>query len=594
MQEHEFSNAQIAKLLRQVATALTLSKRSIFEVRAYQNAADSIEHSDTDLRDLWEEGNLDDLPGLGKNMQSHIDELFKQGKVGHFESLLKKFEPVIYKLIDIPGIGPKTAKELSDFGVKSIVDLKNKIKSGELVEKGFSAKIAEKLMTSLEQVAQKEDRMLLPYAWAQAEKILEYLKASKDVIEADPLGSLRRKVATIGDLDFSASSNQPEKVIDYFCKMPGISRVVNRGERMAMVVLNSGLHIDLLVGQPESYGALLQHFTGGKNHNIHLRKLALEKGFSLSEDGVKKVQKKGNNGKNSEKEELITCKSEEQLYKLLGMDTPEPEMREDLGEIDLALKGKLPKLITFKEIKGDFHLHSNFPLEPSHGPGAHSLEEIVNRAKELGYDYVALSDHPPGFTTHSKEEINSLIAKRTKEVERIKAKNTKSIRVLNSLEVDILPDGTLSVPDESLKTLDLCNIGVHSSHQMSKDKMTERILTALAYSYAKILVHPTGRLLLSRPSYDADWERIFKFCAKNKKALEINAYPNRLDLRDDLIRIASQLGCKFIIDTDAHALEQMENMEYGVDVARRGWLESKSVINSWEWNQVKEFFEIRD
>ncbi len=583
MEEFEFSNAQIARMLRQVAAALTLSKANSFEVRAYQNAADSIEHSDTDLHDLWEEKKLDDLPGLGKSMQSHINELFETGKVKHFETVLKKFEPVIFQLIDIPGVGPKTAKEISDLGVKDLEDLTEKLESGELVKKGLSAKIGEKLLTGLEQVAQREDRMLLPYAAIQADKILEYLKKSPDVLAADPLGSLRRQVATIGDLDFAVSSKTPKTVVDYFVKMPSINRVIDHGENKATVILNSGLHVDLLVGEPESYGALLQHFTGGKNHNISLRSYAQKHGLSISERGVKKEQSG----------ELVPCRSEEELYGLLRMKTPSPELREDTGEIQAALNGQLPKLVTLAEIKGDFHLHSNFPLEPSHGPGANSLAEIVEKAKSLGYEYLALSDHPPGFTTHKIAEIDKLIAKRSEEVEHLKKMNTKSIRVLNSLEVDILTDGTLSVPDSGLKTLDLCNIGVHSSHQMAKDKMTVRILTALENPYAKILVHPTGRLLLSRPSYDADWEQIFKFCAKNKKALEINAFPNRLDLRDDLVRMAADLGCMFVIDTDAHQISQMDNMRFGVAVARRGWLESAQVINTWDFKKIVEWFNIK-
>lgn len=595
MATHEFSNAQIAKLLRKVAAGLTLSKTNPFEIRAYQNAADSIEHSDTEIRDLWEEGKLDSLPGLGKSMQSHLDELFKTGMVKHFETVMKKYEPVIFELIDLPGVGPKTAKEISDLGVKSLDDLKKQLENGKLVEKGFSAKVAEKLKVEVDSRLRENDgkggsdkterdRMLLPFAIVQAEKILEYLRQSPDVISADPLGSLRRRVVTIGDLDFSVCSKNPEKVIEYFMQMPGISRVLNKGERMAMVVLNSGLHIDLLVGTPESYGALLHHFTGGKNHNIHLRKIALDKGFSINEEGVKNVK---NN-------EVIEIKKEEDLYKMMGMQLIPPEMREDVGEIELAIEHKIPKLVQLKDIKGDFHIHSNFEFNQSHGPGINTLEEMVQKAQELGYEYIALSDHSPAFKINKAEEITKLVAKRTEEVERLKKKYMKSVRVLNSLEVDILSDGTLSVPDESLATLDICNIGVHSGHQSDKENMTTRILKALENPYAKILVHPTGRKLLSRPSYEADWEIIFKYCAAHKKALEVNGTPDRMDLRDDLIRMASALGCMFVIDTDAHQISQMDNMRFGVDLARRGWLESKQVINTWEWRKVKEFFGIKD
>jgi len=583
--QHNFSNAQIAKLLDQVGAALTLSKANSFEVRAYQNAADSIEHSDNELSDLWEEEKLGNLPGLGKSMQAYIDELFRTGEVKHFISVMKKFELVVFDLIGLPGIGPKTAKEIADLGVKSLKDLETQLKNGKLVEKGFSAKVAEKILPALEQSKnnEHEDRMLRPMALGLAEKIMDYLKQSPEVLAVDPLGSLRRRVVTVGDLDFSASSKNPEKVIEHFIQMPGISRVLNKGPRLVMVLLHSGLHIDLLVGTPDNYGALLHHFTGGKNHNIHLRNIALDKGYSLSADGVKNVKT----------DETKHIKKEDEIYELLDMQPIPPEMREDIGEIELAQKHALPKLVEFKDIKGDFHIHSNFEFNQSHGPGLFTLEQMAKKGASLGYEYIALSDHSPAFKINDKATVIKLVAKRTEVINKLK-KSLKSIRVLNSLEVDILPDGSLSVPDESLETLDVCNIGVHSSHQMNKEKMTVRILKALENPHAKILVHPTGRKLLSRPSFDANWDEIFEYCAKNKKVLEVNGTPDRLDLRDDLIRLAKEKGCMFVVNTDAHDLGQMENMQFGVDLARRGWLEREQIINTWEWTKVKAWFNIRD
>lgn len=274
------------------------------------------------------------------------------------------------------------------------------------------------------------------------------------------------------------------------------------------------------------------------------------------------------------------------------MDYIPPEMREDIGEIELAIDHKIPKLVELKDIKGDFHLHSNFDFHQSHGPGLNSLEEMVQKSIELGYEYIALSDHAPAIK-NSEKEIIALVGKRTKEVDRLKEKYKKDVRVLNSLEVDILTDGTLSIPNEALETLDVCNIGVHSAHQMDKDKMTARILKALSNPFAKILVHPTGRRLLYRPSYDADWEAIFSYCAEHKKAVEVNGTPDRLDLRDDLIRMASEIGCFFVVNTDAHETSQMDNMRFGADLARRGWLQSKQIINTWEWEKVKDFFEVK-
>lgn len=575
-----FSNQQVAELLKSVAAALSIKKKNPFQIKAYENAASSIEHSTTDIQDLWEEGKLDEVPGVGENMQKYLDELFKTGHIQHFDSIVNDIPKAVFEFINIPGIGPKTAQDLAALGIKDIASLEKMIANGELLEKGVSEKLMEKIKMGIAEYSSLGSRMLLPFAAEQAEKIIEYLKKGPGVKQVDPLGSLRRRVVTIGDLDFAASTSKPQELLDYFTKIPGVAQVVEKGSNKAMIVLKSGLHVDLLVGPPESYGALLQHFTGGKNHNIRLRTYALKKDLSLSEDGIKHTK----TGK------VVPAKTEEEFYKLLGMQTPSPEIREDNGEIDLAIKHELPDLIPYDSIKGDFHLHSNYSLEPSHGPGANSLEEIIKKAVSLGYKYIGLSDHSPGFTTHSKEQITKLVENRTKEIKKLKSKY--NIRVLNGLEIDILPDGTLSVPDGVLKTLDYCIAGVHSVHKMEKDKMTERILKALSNPYVDILAHPTGRILNQRGSYEADWPRIFKFCKDNKKILEINAFPNRLDLRDDLIKEAISYGVTFVIDTDAHEISQMDNMPYGISVARRGWVEEEMVLNTWEWKKVAKWFSI--
>lgn len=579
----EISNQQLVKILKNVAAAYTIKKiGNIFQIRAYENAASSIEHSTVEIQDLWEEGKLSEIPALGARLQEHLSELFTTGKVKHFEEVKKGIPEIVFELLDIPGVGPKTAQKIASLGVKNIQDLKIKLKSGELVNMGFSSKISQKIMLGVPSLDQKNQRRLLPYAAAQADKILEYLKASPIVLAAHPLGSLRRMVATVGDLDFAVSSNKPKEAVEYFCKMPGIARIVDKGENQATVLLNSSLQIDLLVGQPKSYGALLQHFTGSKAHNIALRTLAQNKGFSLSEYGVKKVKN----------EELIKVETEEELYRLLGMQTPPPEIRENTGEIEAALKDKLPNLVSFTDIKGDIHLHSNFPIQsPSHGPGVNSIEDIVNKAEDLRYEFVGIADHPPGFTIISKEDITKWIIKRTKYIHNLNLKE-KSIRVLNGLEIDILGDGSLSVPDEALQMLDYCIAGIHSGHSNSKEKITERLLSALENPHVDIISHPTNRLLNERDSSEADWEQVFRTAAGKNKILEINAYPNRLDLRDDLIRWALRYGVKFIINTDAHEVSQMDNMRYGVAVARRGWAEKKDIVNTWDWTSFAKWFNL--
>ncbi len=570
----EISNQRLAKTLRNVAAALTIKKiGNIFQIRAYENAADSIEHSTSEAKDLWEEGKLGNLPALGASIQGYLEEFFKTGRVKHFEEVEKGMPRIVFELLDISGIGPKTAQKLADLGVKNLDDLKKQLKSGELIKKGFSGKLGQNILSGLEQMQNKAvKRMLLPYAYEQAERILEYLRKSKDVIQVFPLGSLRRMVVTVGDLDFAVSSDNPKAVVNYFCKMPQIFRILDQGETKATVILQSGIQVDLLVGMTNSFGALLQHFTGSKSHNIHLRTLALQKALSLSE--------------------TTKTKTEEEFYGLLKMDVPPAEIREDTGEIETALKHSLPNLVELKDIKGDLHLHSNFSIvSPSHGPGVNSIEEIVRKAQQLGYEYVGISDHPLGFSTSSLEDKIRWAKKRTKFIQSLN-KSTESVRVLNGLEIDILGDGSLSVPDKALETLDYCIAGIHSGHRGSKDEITKRLISALNSPYVDIISHPTNRLLNKRDSSDADWEEIFKLVAKNNKILEINAYPNRLDLRDDLVRQALKFSVKFIINTDAHEISQMDNMKFGVSVARRGWAEAKDIVNTWSWTDFAKWFNI--
>src|SRR3989338_7394987 len=584
------SNAEIAKLLRSVAAAYQIKKiGNIFQIRAYEAAADAIDQSTSEIKDLWEENRLDEISGVGEKIKAYLIELFQTGRVNHFEQVMKGIPEAVFNLLDVPGIGPQTAYKLSNLGVSSLDDLKVQIKSGKLVAKDFSAKIAEKILLGLEEAAKRDKRILLPYASEQIKRVIAYLKKSPDVIDAHPLGSLRRMVATVGDLDFSASSNNSQKVVDYFTKMPGIARVVDKGDNKTTVVLTSGLQLDLLVGKPDSYGALLQHFTGSKQHNIHLRTIAEEKGLSLSEYGVKKL-KIQNSKFNSE--ELIETKTEEEFYKLLEMEAPPPEIREDQGEIEVALAHKLPRLAELQDIKGDLHTHSNFPfVHPSHGPGTDSIEDIIKKAVSLRYQFIGISDHPPGHDSVSSEDLIKAVEKRTKFIQSLKQR-TKSIRVLNGLEIDILSDGSLSVPDKALETLDYCIAGIHSGHRGSKEVITKRLLNALENPHVDAISHPTNRLIRERGSSEADWEAIFKYCAKNHKLLEINGYTNRLDLRDDLVREALKYGVRFIIDTDAHQVSQMDNMLYGVAVARRGWTTKEDVVNAWDWTRFAKWFKI--
>ena len=442
MKNYYFSNKKIAKILNDVAAVYTITDENRFKIIAYQNAASSIEHATSEIKDLWEEGKLDTLPGLGENIRKHLDELFTKGKVRHFDSVTKDIPQVVFELLKVRGMGPKTAYKLAtSLKLKSLKDLVQKAKLKKIRKiPGFGQKSEQEILESLYKF-KEPTRHLLSEAFPVAQRVLTHLKTLKEVRIAESLGSLRRMNPTVGDIDIAVASKNPQMVIKHFTAFGEVSKVLEAGERKGSVILKNGMQIDLLINPPESFGSLLQHFTGSKNHNIKLREFAIKKKMSVSDYGIKYKGK------------LHEFKGEEEFYKFLGMDWIIPEMREDTGEIEAALVHKLPKVIELEEIKGDIHLHSNYPIEPSHDLGKASFEEIIHKAKSFSYEYVGLSDHSPGVSGHTKNQIVNLIEKRTKNIEQLKS-SIKNIGILNLLEIDILTNGQLSVPKKGLKMLD--------------------------------------------------------------------------------------------------------------------------------------------
>ncbi len=578
-----FSNKQISRLLKEISAAYAVTGGNYFKIIAYGRAADNIEHTTSELEDLWADGKLNTVQGLGTSIQGYLDELFKTGKVKHFESIKRDLPPGMFQLLDIPGMGPKSAYKLAKaLQIKDIDDLKAKASAGLIRSlSGFGAKSEQDILDSIAQLSRiSSARVPLPFAYATAMRVIDHLKTLKEVKEADPLGSLRRMVATIGDVDIGVSSNDVKKVIDHFVKFREVQRVLSSGPTTAAIDLKNGLRVDLKVQPPEAFGALLQHYTGSKNHNIKLRELALKKDHSLSEYGIKTKGK------------LQKFAKEEAFYKFLDMDWIEPELRENSGEIEAAIAHELPNLVSLSDIKGDIHLHSSYPIEPSHDLGANSFAEIVKKGQSLGYDYVGLSDHSPGFSTHTTKQIVELVKTRREKIEKIKYSNKKT-KVLNLLEIDILANGALSVPEEGLKLLDGSIAGIHSSHSQNKKLITRRLLNAIESPYVQVISHPTGRLLLQRESYEADWEKIFEACVMHKTLLEINSWPSRLDLPDTLVKDAIKYGVKFVINTDAHQIDQMDNMRFGVSVARRGWATKNEIANTLPWVEFKQYFNVK-
>ena len=576
-----FSNADIARMLRKVAVAYTLNDEGKyrFQIIAYNKAADAIDTNPTQLQDIFrDEEKLDRIPGVGSSIASYITELFTTGQVKHFNEVTKDIPPAVFPLLDIPKFGPKRAYLLvTTFRLKDpdtvVSDVEKLARAGELAKlEGFGEKREKDLLSGITLYMSgksKSSRMSLPYADSIAEKIVEYLSKNSAVERVETLGSLRRLRDTIGDVDLAVASNEPLEVIDHFMKYPGIQEVIERGPVSASFIATGGAQVDLMVQPPERFGALLQHFTGSKQHNVALRERAVRQGYSLSERGIKDVKR----------DKLHEFGDECEFYKFLGLEYVPPELRENRGEIEAALKHNLPKLVTLSDIKGDLHTHSNIDIETSHDMGRDSIQEMALASQKIGYQYLGLADHNPSVSGHTPDQTYDLIVSRSKEIEQFNLRN-KSIRVFNLLEVDILPSGKLALDDQALSLLDGVIVSLHSSFSQDSKTTTKRILAALAHPKVRIFGHPTGRLVNSRAGVEADWEEIMKFCAERNIALEINSAPQRLDLPDNMVKQAIEIGCCVIIDTDSHSTQGFSMMKYGVAVARRGWCEKKNVVNT--------------
>jgi DNA polymerase (family X) len=580
----EMTNKEVARLLEEISAALEVKDGNRFKIAAYDRVANAIKNTTSEVRDLWKNNKLQEIPGIGTSLSAHLDELFRTGKVVHFEKIFRNLPAAMFEFLKIPGVGPKTAYKLAqELKIKeaktAFTRLKKALKAGKIrVIEGFGEQSEKDILEGLKSLKKRSERMLLPFACELAQKVIKYLsKGEAGSRRIDSLGSLRRMTATIGDIDLAVATTQPKKAIKRFVSFPEAKEVVVAGDNTARIIHHSGEQIDLKTMDPQAYGALLQHFTGSKQHNIHLREIAQKKGLSLSEYGIKKGNK------------IKAYSTEEAFYQALGMAWIPPELREDTGEIEAAQKRRLPELIEKKDILGDLHVHSSFPIETSHDEGSDSFEVLLEKAAKLGYQYLGFSEHNPSSSQHSPKQIIEILKRKREQIDKLNYSRVKklSIYALNSLEIDIKPDGSLALPDEALKYLDFAIASVHSSFKMPSREMTKRVLNSLVHPKIKILGHPTGRKLGEREGFELDWEKIFAFCLKNNKYLEINAWPNRLDLPDTLIRQAVKSGVKMVINTDAHAVKQLDLISYGVAMARRGWVTKNDIINTMGYNKLK-------
>ncbi len=565
-------NKELADIFDKWADILEFMGDNPYHIRAYRNAARLIRDLSEDIEVLAKEGKLSQLPGIGQRLQAKILEFLRTGKIEEFERLKQQVPDTIFTLLDIPGVGPKTVKLLYEkLGVRSIEDLKRAIERGDLLKlPGFGPKKVEKIKKGIELYEKSGGRILLGVAVFIADRIVSQLKEHSAVERISVCGSTRRMKETVGDIDILASGKNNLEIIEAFVNLPNVKEVLWKGTKKATVIVEEGEQVDLRVIEPDSYGAALQYFTGSKAHNIHLRTICLKLGYKLNEYGLFKG------------EERIAGKTEEEIYSALGMDTPPPEIREDTGEIEAALEHKLPNLVGYDEIRGDLHIHSNW------SDGASTIEDYVKKAIEMGYRYIAISDHSKSLKVANGLSEEDLL-RRNYEIDKLNEKYSGKIKILKGAEVDILPDGSLDYSDEILSQLDFVIAAIHS--RFNQDN-TERILKAINNPYVNAIAHPTGRIIGQREGYPLDLERIMKAAVETGTALEVNSYYNRLDLRDAHCRLAKKFNVKLVINTDSHHVDHMWMIKLGVGTARRGWVEGKDVINTLTLRSLQKF--VRD
>jgi len=556
-------NADIARIFDRIADLLEIEDANPFRVRAYRNAAQITRGESHSMADLLAEGNdLTKLPSIGKDLAEKIQTLVKTGKLPFLKQLERRTPGFLSDLMKLPGLGPKRVKILyKELHIRSVAGLRRAAASGRVEAlPGFGSKVVEGITTHLDQLATLGQRTLLAEAEPVAIALVDYLEKIAGVKQVTVAGSFRRCKETVGDLDILVTAKQGTDIIKQFTQHPDVGEVLSQGSTRSTVILHSGLQVDLRVVPQVSYGAALHYFTGSKAHNIAIRKMAVKRGLKVNEYGVFKGEKR------------IAGKTEREIYKLFGLPYIEPELRQGRGELEAAKRGKLPKLVTLKDIKGDLHAHTKAT------DGHYSLEEMAKAAKKLGYQYLAITDHSQHLTV-----AHGLDPKRLKrQINQIDRLNEKldGIVLLKSSEVDILEDGSLDLPDSILKQLDLTVCAIHHQFTLSRKKQTERILRAMDNPYFNIFAHPTSRLLNQRDPIDVDLEKVMKAAKEKHCVLEVNAQPVRLDLNGVYCKMAKEIGVKVAISTDSHSTDNLNHMRFGVAQARRGWLTAADVVNT--------------
>ena len=550
-----------------------------FRPRAYEKAARLIESMEDDLENIYKKSGvkgLMEIEGVGKGMAEHIEEYVKTGKIKNFEKLKRDAPIDLDSFSSVEGVGPKMILALyKNLGVKNIRDLEKVAREGKVRSlPRFGQKSEENILRSIQLSREHRGRFLLGFVSPIVSKMEKELASVPGVQKVLACGSFRRRRETIGDIDILAEAKNSGAIMEYFCSMPNVEKIIARGETKSMVRLDIGIDADLRVVPEKSFGAALQYFTGSKDHNIELRKIAIKKKWKLNEYGLF-----------DKNDKYIAGKNEEEIYKKLGLEWMSPEMRENRGEIELAQKGKLPKIVEFIDVISDLQMHTTF------SDGAHTIEEMAEVSQKLGRKYIAITDHV-GHLKIAGAMDNATIERQWKEIEKIN-KKLRDIRILKGCEVDINPDGTIALEEKYLAKFDIVLGSIHSNFKMSRVQMTKRLIRAMENRHVDVISHPTGRVIHKRAGYELDMEEIFRAAARTKTILEVNSYPDRLDLNDRNIRRAIEYGVKLSLGTDSHSKNQLHNLDLGIAQARRGWAKKGDIVNCLTADQIVAFLKSR-
>jgi len=555
-------NNETSEVLNRIADSLDILEDNVFKIRAYRNAARNINELSEDIKTIAERDELTKIPGIGKDLADKIRDYITKGKIDYYEDLKIQVPEELVDLLAIQGLGPRMLSKLfKEFQVTNLEGLETVLNGEDILKiHGMGKKKIEDLKRGIVIFKESKQRVNLGIALPLAEEIISYIEDMPGTEGTIYAGSLRRMKETVGDIDILTMSDDGRKIIEAFTRMSFVNDILASGETKGSIITKNGIQVDLRVVGPDSYGAALQYFTGSQAHNVKVRTIAVRKGLKINEYGLFRGDK------------AIAGETEKDVYLKLGLPLIAPEIREDKGEIGAAIEGKLPNLVELNDIKGDLHVHTNW------SDGKSSIAEMVLRAKELGYKYVAITDHSPSSRIANGLSIERLYEKK-KELESVR-KKIRGIQILMGSEVDILSDGTLDYPDSVLKDLDVVIASVHIGFKMDRARMTRRIMKALKNPFVSLLAHPTGRLIGERDPYEVDLDQVFDAAKLSGKAVEVNSNHLRLDLKDINVKRAIDKGVNIVISTDSHHIDHLPQMKLGVATARRGWAEKKNIINT--------------